>query len=210
MLIDDGEYGAWVRVGKLRQLFESTVAEPEKRKCLNGLHFPDPLAGLEGGLHASDVLALRRTRDELGCPRTFDSSDVAFRLVATQGAFHMPHVDNCGDATWVYVVTGEKVWFFLEPRNTFDLSANDLWTSHSLDMSSLDLSKWHVRAVLLTAGTKMCALIATYLFPRSAVNQSSVGSSLQACLTPSTPKNIPFASEATSCPAGPSSESSQG
>lgn len=146
-------------MGKLHQLFESATAEPERRKCLNGLHFPDPLAGLDVGVHASDTLALRRTRDELGCPRTFDSTDVAFRLVATEGAFHLPHIDNCGDATWVHVITGEKVWFFLEPKNPSDRSSTALWTSHTLDMSNLDLSIWHVRVVLLTPGTKMCVPI---------------------------------------------------
>ena len=121
-------------------LYDASVAPPERRRCLNGLNFPNPLAALETEIPASDVRALLRTKEEAGCTHNLSPEDIRFHLVTTEGAFHLPHVDNCGDATWVHVLTGEKAWAVGEPVCATDISSNELWTSDTLDLANMDLS----------------------------------------------------------------------
>lgn len=155
ILISDGQYNLWSRIGTLRNIFEASIAPPEKRKCLNGLNFPNPLAALESGIPMTDIRAHIRTKGEPGCPTHLPADDIRFNLAATQGAFHFPHLDNCGDATWVHVLTGAKAWFVAEPKNGIDIASNDLWTSETLDLSDLDLSLWDVEGYLLFSGCKL-------------------------------------------------------
>ncbi|TEB21649.1 hypothetical protein FA13DRAFT_1799618 [Coprinellus micaceus] len=131
---------------------------PSQRKSLNALDFPNPHAEVSQSTYASDIRGVIQAEPEGHCIEfhRLPGEDIRFWLAATAGAHSYWHIDCRGEATWVHVATGQKIWFIAEPLDPRDLSSNFIWSSaSSFDVRNLDLTSWAVQATLLTPGTRI-------------------------------------------------------
>lgn len=151
----DGDYQLRVRSGTLHDIWLASVAPPSMKKSLNGLNFPNLIAGITESKYATDVRAFLRTCHDARCSKAMPIGDISFGLAATRGAHHYFHIDNRGEGTWLEVATGEKIWIFAEFLDPSGVSSTEFWTNPDLDVSKLDYSKLHMEAILLRAGDRM-------------------------------------------------------
>ncbi|KAJ2923291.1 hypothetical protein H1R20_g13803, partial [Candolleomyces eurysporus] len=84
------------------------------------------------------------------------TADIHFSLATTEGAHHYFHIDSCGDATWIDVISREKLWVLAAPKDRRKVSSTRLWTANELDVTALKpLEDWDIEAVLLMPGSRL-------------------------------------------------------
>lgn len=149
--VDDGDYTSRIRNGCLRDIWTSSQAPAGFRKSLNGLSLKNPHAAIELSPYASDVRAVHRTRHDIGCIAALDTGEVRWGLVATTGAHSYWHPDN-GEATYVRVAVGQKVWYIAKPKSVDLITSTHYWSDPERDITNLDLSLYDVEVIVLEAG----------------------------------------------------------
>lgn len=151
-----GNHQVRVRTGDLAQVYQTTLEPPDRQKSVNGLDFPDPYAQVAQSPYATDVWAVVRTGRDPGGLQTLPTNEIRWTLVGTRGAHSYCHLDARGEATYVLVACGEKLWLLIRPRNPADISSTQSFKD--IDIMNLDPEKWIFELVYLRRGDKLYVL----------------------------------------------------
>lgn len=155
--LDDDEQGRQPRLVRatLKDIYDVSLSSPEWKKALKTSGLALPQAEVAFSSFASDVRSVFRTQADSDCIPAISAELVRFGFASTEGAMSFFRISPRGNASYMDVLSGVQIWVIAVPREPSTFSSIRVWSSHNLDLRSVDTQKFRLELVYMRPGDRL-------------------------------------------------------